>query len=96
MKEEIIEAIQNQNIIEIVYENEAFIVEPYCYGLTTIGIEGLIAFQLKSKISKTLVGWRMYYLDKAADINILKETFVDIREHKKIGNIEMDVIFAKL
>lgn len=96
MNKEIIEAIFNQNTIEIVYENEIAIVEPYCYGITATGNEGLIAYQIKSQLPKALKGWRIFELDKADDINILTTTFTIIREHTKIGYIEMDIVYAQV
>ena len=46
MNQEIIEAIENQNIIEFYYDGEFRAVEPHCYGVTTAGNEGLRAFQI--------------------------------------------------
>jgi hypothetical protein len=96
MNIEIIEAIFSQNTIEIVYKNEIAIVEPYCYGITATGNEGLIAYQIKSQLPKAPKGWRIFELDKADDINVLTTTYTTIREHAKIGYIEMDIIYAQI
>jgi len=95
MNTEIIEAIENQNVIEFTYEGETRIVEPHCYGLTTKGNEGLRAFQIGGYSSSGSMGWKMYDLGKADDIEISNETF-ESRDDYSRGDKHMSEIFAEI
>jgi len=96
MNREIIEAIENQNVIEFTYEGETRIVEPHCYGLTTKGNEGLRAFQTGGYSSSGSMGWKMYDLGKADDIEISDETFNGPRPGYNQGDKGMSKIYAEL
>lgn len=96
MNQTIIEAIENQNIIEFYYEGELRVVEPHCYGLTTAGNEGLRAFQVDGFSSSGKFGWKMYDLGKAEDIEITNDSFNNPRTGYKRGDKGMDEIYAEL
>lgn len=96
MNNQIIEAIENRNVIQFHYENELRVVEPHCYGITTAGNEGLRAFQIDGYSSSGKMGWKMYDLGKADEIEILEETFIDPRPGYKKGDKGMNEIFIEL
>lgn len=96
MNQTIINAIKNQNVLEIVYEGELRIVEPHCYGETTKGNEGLRVFQTGGYSSSGRMGWKLYDLGKADDIDVLDDTFPGPRPGYKRGDKGMDEIYAEL
>lgn len=92
----IVEAIKNQNLIQFYYENELRIVEPHCYGITTAGNEGLRAFQTDGYSSSGRMGWKMYDLGKAENIEIIGDSFQYPRSGYKKGDKGMAEIFIEL
>ena len=90
------EAIENRNVIQFYYENELRVVEPHCYGITTAGNEGLRAFQTDGYSSSGKMGWKMYDLGKAENIEITNDTFQNPRIGYKKGDKGMDEIFIEL
>ena len=92
----IIEAIKNRNEIKFYYESKLRIVEPHCYGITTAGNEGLRAFQTDGYSSSGKMGWKMYDLGKAENLEIMAETFISPRQGYTKGDRGMDKIFAEL
>jgi hypothetical protein len=95
MNTEIINAIRNQNVITFDYEGESRTVEPHCYGVTTKGNEAIRAFQIEGYSSSGNMGWKLYDLSKADDIEVLDATF-DIRAGYKRGDKGMSRIFAEI
>jgi hypothetical protein len=96
MNQEIIDAIENQNVVEFYYEEELRIVEPHCYGKTTAGNEGLRAFQTGGFSSTGKMGWKMYDLGKANGIEVSDEIFDGPRPGYNPGDKGMSVIYAEL
>lgn len=96
MNQKIIDAIENQNVIEFNYDGELRIVEPHCYGLTTKDNEGLRAFQVGGYSSSGTFGWKMYDLGKADDIKITDETFDGPRPKYNRGDKGMSTIYAEI
>ncbi|MBY0485951.1 MAG: hypothetical protein K2P85_01975 [Flavobacteriaceae bacterium] len=96
MEEDIIDAIQNKNLIEIYYENQLQVVEPYCYGISKRGEEILKAYLIQGCQKELKTNWNNYYLDKANDLNVLKQTFIYVREDYARGDEEMYHIYAQL
>lgn len=95
MNQEIIDAIESQNVVEFYYEGELRIVEPHCYGKTSAGNEGLRAYQVGGYSSSGKMGWKMYDLGKADDITVTEETF-EVRSEYKRGDKGMSVIYAEI
>lgn len=95
MNTEIINAIRNQNVITFDYEGESRTVEPHCYGVTTKGNEAIRAYQIDGYSSSGKMGWKLYDLSKADNIDILDETF-DVRDDYKKGDKGMSRIFAEI
>lgn len=95
MNQQIIEAIENQNVIEFYYEGERRVVEPHCYGETTAGNEGLRAYQIDGYSSSGKMGWKMYDLGKSDNIAITEDRF-NVRNGYKRGDKGMSEIFAEI
>ncbi|EJL70722.1 hypothetical protein [Chryseobacterium populi] len=96
MNQEIIDAIENQNIIEFNYGDEVRVVEPHCYGKTIAGNEGLRAFQIDGYSSTGKSGWKMYDLGKVDDITITEDLFDEPRPGYQRGDKGMSEIYAEL
>jgi hypothetical protein len=96
MNQEIIDAIENKNLIEFNYDGESRIVEPHCYGISTKGNEVLRAYQVDGYSSSGKMGWKMYDLGKADNINALDDTFDISRSGYQKGDKGMDEIYAEL
>jgi len=95
VNQQIVEAIENQNVIEFYYEGERRVVEPHCYGKTTAGNEGLRAYQIDGYSSSGIMGWKMYDLGKANDIAVNEGAF-KVRDGYKRGDKGMSEIFAEI
>lgn len=92
----IVKAIKNKNVIKFYYEDGIRIVEPHCYGITTANNYGLRAYQVDGYSSSGKMGWKMYDLGKARDIEILDKSFHDSRLDYKKGDKGMIEIFIEL
>lgn len=92
----IFEAIKNKNVIQFLYENERRVVEPHCYGITTAGNEGLRAFQIEGYSSSGKMGWKMYDLNKAKNIENNGKIFQNPRLGYRKGDKGMCKIFIEL
>jgi len=95
MNNQIIEAIENQNIIEFYYDGELRIVEPHCYGKTTAGNEALRAYQVDGYSSSGKMGWKMYDLGKVDDIEVSDNTF-STRTGYNRGDKGMSQIYTEI
>lgn len=96
MNQKIIDAIENQNVIEFYYDNELRVVEPHCFGQTTAGNLGLRAFQIDGYSSTGKFGWKMYDLGKADRLTITESQFETSRPGYKCGDKGMSDIYAEL
>jgi hypothetical protein len=96
MNMQIVDAIENQQIIEFYYDGESRTVEPHCYGLTTAGNEGLRAFQTGGYSSSGKLGWKMYDMGKAESIIIIGNYFKGPRPGYQTGDKGMSKIYAEL
>lgn len=96
MNREIVDAIENQSVIEFYYDGELRVVEPHCYGVTTAGNEGLRAFQIDGYSSTGKLGWKMYDLGRADDITITENQFDEPRPGYQSGDKGMLKIYAEL
>jgi hypothetical protein len=96
MNREIIQAIDNLNVVEFYYEGELRVIEPHCYGITTAGNEGLRAYQTDGYSSSGKLGWKMYDLGKAEDLNVQDSNFAGPRVGYNKGDKGMKKIYAEL
>jgi F0F1-type ATP synthase alpha subunit len=79
METDFVEAINNKNLIELHYDNQLLVIEPHCYGICLSGKKCLVGYQVETKYQKLDSGWRIFYINKANDVNILEETFLSYR-----------------
>ncbi|MGY5846815.1 hypothetical protein ACW6QP_05300 [Salegentibacter sp. HM20] len=95
MNQSIIEAIENREILEFYYDGELRVVEPHCYGETTAGNEGLRAYQVDGYSSSGRMGWKLYNLSNARNIQSTEENF-NVRHDYKKGDSGMSSIYAEI
>ncbi|KAF2517193.1 WYL domain-containing protein [Flavobacterium foetidum] len=95
MNNQIIKAIKNQNVIEFYYDGKLRVVEPHCYGLTTAGNEAIRAYQIDGYSSSRKMGWKMYDLEKADNIEVSEETFNPQSDYKR-GDKGMSKIYHEI
>ncbi len=95
MNDIIVNAIKNRNVIEFTYEGESRTVETHCYGLTTKGNEAIRVYQINGYSSSGKMGWKVYDLGQASDIQILSDIF-EIREDYKKGDKGMSEIYLEI
>ncbi|MCA0348730.1 MAG: WYL domain-containing protein [Bacteroidetes bacterium] len=95
MNTKIIEAIENQNVIEFYYDGELRVVEPHCYGVSKAGNDVLRAFQVDGYSSSNKMWWRMYTLSKMQQIQIVEDTFSSRNDYKR-GDKDMIRIYREI
>jgi hypothetical protein len=89
-------AIQNQKLVSFIYEKYFRIVEPHSYGKTTKENTCLRAYQVDGESSNGIMGWKLFDLSKANNIELLETTFTNPREGYKRGDKQMTQIFSEL
>lgn len=96
MNSDICDAIKNKQLIEFYYNGGTRTVEPHCHGVTTAGNEALRGYQVAGYSESGNMGWKMFDLGKASNINVLEETFNGPRPDYKRGDKGMSQIYCEL
>ena len=96
MRNIIIEAINNQNLVELVYDGGARIVEPYCFGISKQGNELLRVYQVSGFSSTNKMDWKLLSIDKIINLKILDEKFLYVRNDYKRGDKAMSTIYCEI
>ena|SRR3972149_12154159 len=96
MNSQICHAIRNMNLVEFYYNGGTRTVEPHCHGVTTAGNEGLRAYQVDGHSESGKMGWKMFDLGNASDIQVLEETFDGPRSGFKKVDKGMSQIYCEL
>lgn len=68
-------AVQNQNLIELYYDNQVHVIIPICYGINNLGEEIILALQTVPTEDQNKVCIHKYILNNAYDCNVLTEKF---------------------
>ncbi len=96
MKDEIVEAIANRQVLELRYSGYTRTVEPHAYGRDKSGDEVLRCFQTSGgSQSGERVGWKLLKVADAYAFHKLKETFSPRPEYKR-NDKAMEYIFRQL
>ena len=88
-------SINQKRVIQFIYDNELRVVEPHCHGETTAGNEGLRAFQTGGYSSSGKMGWKLYDLSKANNIQVVG-SFSYARPGYKRNDKNMRNIYCQL
>ncbi len=93
----ICKAMAEMKLLEFYYDDYYRIVEPHTYGLSGNENEMLVAYQIKGGSKEgSLPGWRQFDLDKIERINILNETFRELRPDYVKGDKKIKTIYCEL
>lgn len=96
MRQEIVEAIAERQVLELRYSGYTRIVEPHAYGRDKSGDEVLRCFPTSGgSQSGERVGWKLLKVAEAYAIHKLKETFSPRPEYKP-NDKAMEYIFRQL
>ncbi len=97
MRNTIIEAIENRNILEFDYDGNHRVVEPHAVGVSSTGKEQLRAFQFDGQSDRVQVpDWGMFSLNKIQNLQVKQETFEGERQGYRRGDRHLNPIFAEL
>lgn len=92
----IIAAIKGKLLLRFYYDGGYRTVEPHCYALTTKSNEGLRAYQVSGHSSSGNLGWKMFDLSKAINLESLDEKFTSHRPGYNRNDKGMSVIYCEL
>ncbi|MGE0876147.1 MAG: hypothetical protein AB7O31_15910 [Burkholderiales bacterium] len=96
MKAEIVNAIDEQRTLELLYHGYVRVVEPHAYGRDKTGDEVLRCFQVAGgSESGERTGWKLLKLADAYAIHELKNNFQPRPEYRR-GDKAMEYIFRQL
>ena len=96
MNTDICNAIKKMNLIEFYYNGGTRTVEPHCHGITTAGNEALRGYQVTGYSDSGQMGWKMFDLGNASNINVLDETFDEPRPGYRKSDRGMSQIYCEL
>ncbi|WP_414891430.1 hypothetical protein [Pseudomonas serboccidentalis] len=96
MKQTIIDAISNHQVLTFTYSGIARVVEPHAVGLTRNGKEMLCCFQTHGGHVTPGHEWDFCELNKICDLKTSGAIFRDPRPDYRPGDSRMMVIFAEL
>lgn len=89
------QAITNRQTLAFVYDDMLRIVEPHAVGYTSKGKPVLRGFQPDGDTQRGL-GWKLFSVDKIANLTVLDQTFAGPREGYKMGDKQIARIMAQL
>jgi predicted DNA-binding transcriptional regulator YafY len=97
MNDEIITAIENQNVLEFYYKGHLRIVEPHAFGVTIKGNEILRAYQIDgTSDSGDVPDWRLFSTNKIEQLTTRTETFSGTRSGYTPADSAMDEIYCEI
>lgn len=97
MKNTIVSAIKNRNLLEISYSNQTRIIEPYCAGETSKGNFVIRAFQIENKQDLTAdPSWKLFTVDKITSIKSLPNKFKANRDDYNPDDPAFQKIIARI
>ena len=96
MKPELLEAIDNQKVVDLRYHGYARTVEPHAYGRDKNGDEILRCFQVSGgSESGERAGWKLLKVTEVYSIHVEKTTFHTRHGYRK-NDKAMEYIFRQL
>jgi hypothetical protein len=97
MKQTIIDAINNRNLLEFYYDGHHRIAEPHTFGVSTKGNDSLSAYQIEGTSDKGSVpDWKLFTVSKIVGLKISDKTFSGTRSGYRKGDSRMSKIYAEL
>jgi predicted DNA-binding transcriptional regulator YafY len=95
MKNNIINAINNKQVIKFEYDDMERIVEPHTIGCNFKGNDVLRAFQIGGESSTGLNSFKLYSVSKITNLET-QEAFSEARNGYTKNDSAMEVIYAEL
>lgn len=96
MRNKIIDAIKNQNLVSLYYDGGLREVEPYCFGVSSQGNDLLRVYQISGYSNSNKMGWKLLSFNNIKTIEILEEKFENIRSEYKRGDKVMTSIYCEI
>lgn len=97
MKDIIIIAIENRQLLEFTYKGHLRIVEPHTFGVFSNGNEILVSFQIDgTSDSGGVPDWRPFTFSKIQNLKVLNELFSGTRSGYKKGDSRFTLIYNDL
>ena len=96
MNATILEAIQEQLVLELRYHGHSRFVEPHAYGRDKDGDEILRCFQISGgSESGEQIGWKLLKVREAFSLDLTRESFTPRPEYRR-NDKAMAYIFSQL
>lgn len=97
MKNIIINAIENRQLLEFSYKGHLRIVEPHTFGVFQNGNEILVSFQIDgTSDSGGVPDWRPFTFSKIQNLKVLNDHFSGTRNGYKKGDSRFRLIYNEL
>lgn len=97
MKQKIIDAINNRNLLAFMYNGHYRIAEPHTFGVSGKGNNSLSAYQVHGSSDKGIVpDWKLFTIEKISGLEILEEVFSGTRPGYRRRDSRMVRIYAEL
>lgn len=97
MKQTIIEAIDNRNLLEFQYDGHYRLVEPHTCGVSSKGNDTLSAYQVGGTSDKGIVpDWKQFTISKIVGLKKSNGTFTGTRTGYTKNDSRMSKIYAEL
>ncbi|WP_294324487.1 hypothetical protein [uncultured Chryseobacterium sp.] len=97
MKQTIINAIENRNLLEFSYDGHHRVVEPHTFGVSTKGNDSLSAYQVEGTSDQGIVpDWKLFTVTKIMGLKKSDKTFSGTRPGYTKGDSRMSKIYAEL
>ncbi|MEJ2760631.1 MAG: hypothetical protein P8126_03595 [Gammaproteobacteria bacterium] len=90
--EQIIKAINNMELLTIVYDYERRTIEPYVYGCSSENLDILRAYQT----SGMHPGWQAYRVDQIESLQETGDTFREPRHDYRHSDPGVEEVYAQL
>ena len=92
----ILTAIENKLRLKLFYDGGYRIVEPHCYGVSTTNKEELRLYQVSGFSKSNQLGWKLFDLKKAKNLELTDMNFLSARPGYKRNDRVMRRIFKQL
>jgi predicted DNA-binding transcriptional regulator YafY len=83
-------AITNKHLVKLSYAGSVRVVEPHDYGVQKGNVR-LLAYQLETK-----PGWRLFDVEKIAELAVLETTFKGSRGASHQNHHTWDIVYARV
>lgn len=90
------DAIRNRNLIKFSYEDLSRTIEPYTLGVAKKGTSLLAGFQIAGQSKTEIHEWKLFDVNKIADLAVISSSRFSIRGDYKRGDKRMTEIICEV